>query len=301
VLKYIPVKKQVKGGRIMSYDLCDYATVNKILSKYGFTFSKALGQNFLVDENVCPTMAHMLEADEHTGVLEIGPGIGVLTKELCKVAKKVVSIELDKRLYPVLEETLAEFDNFELVCGDVMKLDLNELIAQHFADCDTIKVCANLPYYITSPVIMTLLQSNLPICEIEVMVQQEAGERLCAEIPSRDAGAISVAVNYYGEAQILFNVGRDSFMPAPKVDSAVIKIKLRKEPEFKVKNEKHFFNLVKSAFAQRRKTLVNSISNTLGKPKAQIITALESLGLEQNVRAENIRMEDFVNLTDLLF
>lgn len=285
----------------MSYNLCDYNTVNKILSKHGFTFSKALGQNFLIDSDVCPTMADMLNADDNTGVLEVGPGIGVLTKELCKVAKKVVAIELDKRLYPVLDETLGEFDNFELVEGDVMKLDLNEIIKEKFADCDEVKVCANLPYYITSPVIMTLLESNLPISEIEVMVQREAAQRLCAEIGSRDAGAVSVAVNYYGESEILFNVGRESFMPSPKVDSAVIKIKLRQEPEFKVKNEKQFFALVKAAFAQRRKTLVNTLSNTLGKSKADITNALNELGLDTNIRAEKLTMEDFVNLTDLLF
>ncbi len=285
----------------MKYNLCDYNTVNRILTKHGFTFSKALGQNFLIDADVCPTMADMLNANEKTGVLEIGPGIGVLTKELCEVAGKVVAIELDQRLYPVLDETLADYDNFELVCGDAMKLDLNKIIAEHFDGCDDIKVCANLPYYITSPIVMTLLESNLPISEIEVMVQQEAAERLCAPIGSRDAGAVSVAVNYYAEAEILFNVGRESFMPSPKVDSAVIKIKLRNEPEFKVKNEKQFFSLVKAAFSQRRKTLVNCLSNTLGKSKNDIINALNELGLDQSIRAERLTMEDFVNLTDLLF
>lgn len=285
----------------MKYNLCDYNTVNKILTKHGFTFSKALGQNFLIDADVCPTMAEMLNANDKTGVLEIGPGIGVLTKELCEVAGKVVAIELDQRLYPVLDETLADYDNFELICGDAMKLDLKEIIKEHFDGCDEIKVCANLPYYITSPIVMTLLESNLPITEIEVMVQQEAAERLCAPIGSRDAGAVSVAVNYYGEAEILFNVGRESFMPSPKVDSAVIKIKLRNEPEFTVKNEKQFFSLVKAAFSQRRKTLVNCLSNTLGKSKADIVGALQELGLDQSIRAERLTMEDFVNLTDLLF
>jgi 16S rRNA (adenine1518-N6/adenine1519-N6)-dimethyltransferase len=285
----------------MSYDLCDYATINKILSKHGFTFSKALGQNFLIDSDVCPSMAEMLNADENTGVLEIGPGIGVLTKELCKVAGKVVAIELDKRLYPVLDETLGEFDNFELVEGDVMQLDLNNLIADKFNGFKSIKVCANLPYYITSPVIMTLLESNLPIDEIEVMVQKEAGERLCAQIGSREAGAVSVAVNYYGSAEMLFNVGRESFMPSPKVDSAVIKITLYKEPKYNVSDEKKFFSLVKAAFAQRRKTLVNSLSNSLGLPKEQITNALTQLGLQPTIRAEKLEMEDYVNLCDLLF
>lgn len=285
----------------MTYNLCDFSTINKILSKHGFTFSKALGQNFLIDGTVCPSMAEMLNADDKTGVLEIGPGIGVLTQELCRVAGRVVAIELDRRLYPVLEETLADYDNFELVEGDVMKLDLAELIAEKFKDCETVKVCANLPYYITSPIVMTLLESNLPISEIVVMVQREAAERLCAEIGTRDAGAVSVAVNYYGKAEILFEVGRESFMPSPKVDSAVIKITLRDSRDFNVNDEKKFVALVKSAFAQRRKTLVNSLSNTLGKSKSEITDALSELGLDPSVRAEKLTMEDLVNLSNLLY
>lgn len=285
----------------MSYNLCDYNTVNKILTKHGFTFSKALGQNFLIDSDVCPTMAQMLNANENTGVLEIGPGIGVLTKELCEVAGKVVAIELDKRLYPVLEETLAEYDNFELVEGDVMKLDLNKIISEKFDGYTSIKVCANLPYYITSPIVMTLLESNLNIDEIEVMVQKEAAERLCAEIGSRDAGAVSVAVKYYGDSEILFGVGRESFMPSPKVDSAVIKIYIRNEKKYDVNSEEKFFSLVKAAFAQRRKTLTNSLSNTLGKSKDEIVNALNELNLDANIRAEKLTMEDFVNLSNLLF
>ncbi len=285
----------------MDYNLCDYSTITKILSKYGFTFSKALGQNFLINADVCPAMADMLGSDDSTGVIEIGPGIGVLTKELCKTAKKVVAIELDKRLFPVLDETLADYGNLEIIEGDVMKLDLRELINEKFADCSSIKVCANLPYYITSPVIMTLLESNLPVDEIVVMVQKEAAERLCAPIGSREAGAVSVAVNYYGQAEILFEVGRESFMPSPKVDSMVIKITLRDSREYLINDEKKFFSLVKSAFSQRRKTLVNSISNTLGISKSDITNALNELGLDANIRAEKLRMEDFVNLYNSLY
>lgn len=285
----------------MDYNLCDYNTVTKILSKYGFTFSKALGQNFLIDADVCPAMADMLSSDDKTGVIEIGPGIGVLTKELCRVAKKVVAIELDKRLFPVLDETLADCDNLEIVEGDVMKLDIRELIDKKFSDCTKVKVCANLPYYITSPVIMTLLESNLPIDEIVVMVQKEAAERLCAPIGSREAGAVSVAVNYYGQAEILFGVGKESFMPSPKVDSSVIKITLRQDKEYSISDESKFFSLVKAAFSQRRKTLVNSISNTLGKSKSDITNALNALGLDANIRAEKLTMEDFVNLYNSLY
>lgn len=301
MLKYRMNKNFAESRSYMNYDLCDYSTINRILSKYGFTFSKALGQNFLIDSSVCPAMAEMLNADKNTGVLEIGPGIGVLTKELCKTAGRVAAIELDKRLFPVLEETLSEFDNLKLIEGDVMKLNLNELIEKEFKGFSSIKVCANLPYYITSPVVMRLLESNLPIREIEVMVQKEAAQRLCAQIGSRDAGAVSVAVNYYGDAQILFEVGRESFMPSPKVDSAVIKITLHNRPEFNVSDEKKFFAVVKAAFAQRRKTLVNSLSNSLGLSKNKITYALESLGLDSNIRAEKLEMEDFVNLSDLLY
>lgn len=285
----------------MNYNLCDYNTITALMKKQGFTFSKALGQNFLIDEEVCPRMAALLNADKHTGVIEIGTGVGVLTKELCKVAGKVVAIELDSRLFPILEQTLSDYDNFELVEGDIMKLDLSALISEKFKGFDDVKVCANLPYYITSPVIMTLLESKLPISEIEVMVQREAADRLCAEIGSRAAGAVSVAVNYYAKAQILFDVGRESFMPSPNVDSAVIRIILRDKPEFEVKDEKKLFQVVKGAFAQRRKTLVNSLSNTIGKSKDEIIDALNRLSLDSNIRAEKLTMEDFVNLTDLLF
>lgn len=285
----------------MDYNLCDYNTVTKILSKHDFTFSKALGQNFLINDEVCPAMADMLSAGDNTGVIEIGPGIGVLTKELCRTAKKVVAIELDKRLFPVLEETLDSCDNLEIVEGDVMKLDLGELIREKFTDCKNIKVCANLPYYITSPVIMTLLESNLPIDEIVVMVQKEAAQRLCAPIGSREAGAVSVAVRYYGEAEMLFEVGRESFMPSPKVDSAVIKIALHRSELYCVNDEKRFFKLVKAAFSQRRKTLVNSISNTLEKSKSDIAGALTELGLDVNIRAEKLTMEDFVNLYNSLY
>jgi 16S rRNA (adenine1518-N6/adenine1519-N6)-dimethyltransferase len=226
-------------------DLYDVNTVRKLLARHGFTFSKALGQNFLIDGDVCPAMARSLNADGGTGVLEIGAGIGVLTKELCAVAGKVVALELDGRLIPVLEETLADCDNLEIINGDVMKLDLNELIADKFSGCTCVKVCANLPYYITSPVIMTLLESALPIDEITVMVQKEAGERLCAQVGTREAGAVTVAVNYYADSEVLFEVGRECFMPSPKVDSVVIRLKIRKEKAYAVKNRaqqyiKHF-------------------------------------------------------------
>lgn len=281
-------------------NLYDYNTVNRILTSHGFTFSKALGQNFIVDPDICPAMAEELSANDKTGVLEVGPGIGVLTKELCKVCGKVVSVELDKRLFPVLNETLCEFDNLEIVEGDVLKLDLNEIIKEKFSGMTSVKVCANLPYYITSPVIMALLEKKLPIDEIIVMVQKEAAERLCAEIGSRDSGAVTVAVNYYAEAEMLFEVEKNCFYPAPKVDSAVIRLKIRKRPAVNVKDEEHFFKIVKAAFSQRRKTALNCLSNGLGASKAKVSEALSAIGKDEKSRAENFTMEEFAQLSELL-
>lgn len=281
-------------------DLYDYKTINKILTAHGFTFSKSLGQNFLIDPNVCPEMARHLGADKDTGVIEIGPGIGVLTKELCRVAGKVVAIELDKRLFPVLAQTLGEFDNLELVEGDVLSLDLAALIEEKFSDMKNVKVCANLPYYITSPVIMKLLESRLPIEEIVVMVQKEAAERFCAEIGSRESGAVTVAVNYYAEAEMLFEVTKDCFYPSPKIDSAVMRLTLRDKPPVEVKDEKHFFSVVKAAFAQRRKTALNSLSSSLGVSKDRVLSALNEIGVDEKARAESFSLEQLARLSEIL-
>ena len=281
-------------------NLYDINTVKRILMKHGFTFSKALGQNFIIDPEVCPAMADALCADEKTGVLEIGPGIGVLTKELCKVCGKVISIELDKRLFPVLKETLSEFDNLEIVEGDVLKLNLQEIIKEKLGGMHSVKVCANLPYYITSPIIMNLLESRLPIECITVMVQKEAGVRLCAEPGTREAGAVSAAVRYYAEPKMLFNVSRGSFMPAPNVDSCVIRLDIKKEPPVKVSDEKLYFHVVRGAFSQRRKTLVNSLSSVLGVPKAEAAEAVKAAGLPENIRPEQLRLEDFAAVSEQL-
>lgn len=281
-------------------NLCDYNTVNKVLAKHGFTFSKALGQNFLINPEVCPAMADSLNANDKTGVIEIGAGVGVLTKELCRVAGKVVTVELDKRLFPVLDETLTDCNNLSLIEGDIMKINLNELIKNEFPQMNTVKVCANLPYYITSPVLMMLLQSNAKIDEIVVMVQKEAAERFCAPVGSRECGAITVAANYFAKTEMLFEVGKESFMPSPKVDSAVMKLTLRKKKEINVENEKHFMAVVKAAFAQRRKTALNCLSNGLGISKPEIAKALATLGIDEKARPESFSMEDFANLSKLI-
>ena len=281
-------------------NLCSYSEINSLLKRHGFTFSKALGQNFIVNEKICPAMAQSLNANDKTGVLEIGPGIGVLTNELCAVAGKVVSVELDSRLFPILSETLCGFDNIEIVEGDALKMDLNAMIEEKFAGMSDIKVCANLPYYITSPIIMKLIESRLPVSEIVVMVQKEAADRLAAEIGSRESGALTVAAQYYAEIEKLFDVGRGSFMPQPRVDSAVIKLKVRKEPPVRPENEKRFFEIVRSAFAQRRKTALNSLSSSLGVPKDKVRSALEEIGRQENDRAERFSMQEFAALSDLI-
>ncbi len=280
-------------------NLADIRTVKELLTPLGFSFKKSLGQNFLIDPDVCPAMAESA-ADGETGILEIGPGVGVLTVECAKVAKKVVAIELDNRLKPVLAKTLADYPNAEVVFGDAMELDLTALIKEKFSNCKKVAICANLPYYITSPIIMKLLTSKLPIESITVMVQKEAGERLCAEVGSRDAGAVTVAVAYYAKAQLLFEVGRDSFMPPPNVDSAVIRLDVLENPPAKVKNEEFFFSLIKACFAQRRKTLCNTVSNTLGIGKEKIANALKELGLSETVRSEALTFEQLAALSDKL-
>ena len=276
--------------------LSDISTIRAVLEKNGFHFSKALGQNFLINPSVCPRMAALSGAVDCAGAVEVGPGIGVLTWELSKVAKKVVSIELDKRLLPVLDETLAGCDNVKILNADVMKLDLRRMIEEEFPGGE-VAVCANLPYYITSPVIMRLLEERLPVTSITVMVQKEAAERLCAHPGERACGAVSAAVWYYAEPEILFQVSRGSFMPAPNVDSAVIRLHIRKTPPVEVADEPFFFRVVRAAFAQRRKTAVNSIANTLGRSKQAVATAFDAAGVPQNARAEALTLEDFAALT----
>ena len=280
-------------------ELSDKKSVSRILESGGFTFKKSLGQNFLIDPSVCPAMADAA-CGEDTGVIEIGPGAGVLTAELAKRAKRVVSIELDERLRQVLAKTLADFDNVKLIFADVMKTDLSAVIKENFSDCGRVTVCANLPYYITSPVIMSLLESRLPVESITVMVQKEAAQRLCAEVGSRDAGAVTAAVKYYAESEILFEVPKTSFMPPPKVDSAVIQLKILEKPPVETKDEEFFFKFVKSCFAQRRKTLVNTVSSTLGIDKEALRGALADIGLEPTVRGEALTLPQLAKLADRL-
>lgn len=281
----------------MIYELSDKRVIEKLLAKAGFTFKKSLGQNFLIDPNVCPAMA-AASADADTGVIEIGPGIGVLTVELAKTAKKVVAVELDERLKPVLSETLEDFDNVKVIFADVLKVDLKQLIEEEFFDCSRVTIAANLPYYITSPIIMALLESRLPIDCVTVMVQKEAAERFAAKIPGREVGAVTLAAAYYADVEQLFDVGRECFTPSPNVDSAVIKFNILKENAVSVKNEKRMFGLIKSAFLHRRKTLVNSVSASGFAEKSDLIQGLTDLNLPPTARAEQLTLEQFALLSE---
>lgn len=278
--------------------LTDAGTIKELLARHGFTFSKAMGQNFLINPSVCPRMAEGCGADLSTGVLEIGPGIGVLTKELAQRAKKVVAIELDHRLLPVLKETLADYDNITLVQGDAMKLDLQALLKREFGDMPVV-VCANLPYYITSPLIMRLLEEQLALESITVMVQKEAADRLCAKVGSRQSGAVTVAVHFYAEPKRLFTVSPGSFLPAPRVDSAVIRLDLLEHPPVEA-DQQALFRVVRGGFSQRRKTLCNALSSSLSLTKQEIAATMEECGIPSSARAEQLSLEEFACLSRTL-
>ncbi len=280
-------------------NLTNISVVKELLEKYGFSFSKGLGQNFLINPSVCPRIAEYGFAQEGFGILEIGTGFGTLTAELAKGADKVTAVEIDSRLLPVLEETLADFDNINIINKDIMKVNLSELIEQEFQGMK-VAVCANLPYYITSPIIMLLLESEIPVEAITVMVQKEAAQRLCAKVGTRQAGAVTAAVQFYGTAETLFDVSRGSFMPAPNVDSAVIQIRPDNRYRSMVNNKELFFKVVRGAFSQRRKTMANSLSSMLKISKDVLYDCMEKTGLDRNVRAEALSMEELIAFTNQL-
>lgn len=272
--------------------LTNRTVIRQVMEKHGFTFSKALGQNFIVNPSVCPRIAQEGGAAPGVGVIEIGAGIGVLTAELARRADKVVCVEIDRRLLPILAETLAEFSNITIVNADVMKTDLAALIAREFPGMEVV-VCANLPYYITSPILMSLLEQRLPIRSITVMVQKEAAQRICAQPGTRDSGAISAAVRYYSQPRVLFPVSRGSFLPAPEVDSAVIRLDLHPTPPVAVADEATLFRVIRGAFGQRRKTVLNTLSAALELPKEETRALLEQAGVPATARAEALTLEQF--------
>lgn len=280
-------------------NLTNLSFMKSLCAKHGFVFEKKFGQNFIINPSVCPKIAEYAGVDENTCALEIGIGVGVLTTELAKRAKKVVAVEIDDSLKPLVAETLAEFDNVKIVWDDVLNVDLAKLIREEFVG-ERVVVCANLPYYITSPIITKLLSDNLPVENITVMVQKEAALRLCADEKSREIGAISMAVQYYSKPKICFNVSRGSFYPSPNVDSAVIRLDIRKDGKPTPKSEEKMFRLIRGAFGQRRKTFVNSVNATLGIPKRDIETALSQIGVDVRIRPEKLTLAQYAALSDIL-
>ncbi|MBO9131292.1 16S rRNA (adenine(1518)-N(6)/adenine(1519)-N(6))-dimethyltransferase RsmA [Bacillus sp. 165] len=285
----------------------DIATPNRtknILEKYGFSFKKSLGQNFLIDTNILNRIVDFADMQEGTGAIEIGPGIGALTEQLAKRAKKVVAFEIDQRLLPILNETLAPYENVRIVHKDVLKADIQGIIHEEFEEKQDLMVVANLPYYVTTPILFKLLEDRLPIRGIVVMLQKEVADRIAAKPGTKDYGSLSIAIQYYTEAETVMVVPRTVFVPQPNVDSAVIRLTKRMKPIVEVKDEDFFFEVVRSSFAQRRKTLINNLTNNLNsfpKDKALIEQVLLSVGIDAKRRGETLTIQEFAKLSDALF
>ena len=280
-------------------NLCNIDDIRAVLGRHGFRFSKSLGQNFLTAEWVPTRIAEECGVDADSCALEVGPGMGCLTEQLSQRAKKVCSIEIDRALFPVLDETLAHCDNVENVQGDVMKCDLAGICQEKFGDAP-VYACANLPYYITTPAISALLASKA-FDAITVMIQKEVAERICAPAGTSDYSAFTIYIDYFADAEILFQVPRDCFVPQPKVDSAVVRLTPRSHPPVPVCNEKLFFSLVKAAFGQRRKTLANALTSVLGGPlgKSGITQLITDCGFDARIRGEKLSIADYARLTEL--
>lgn len=273
-----------------------------ILKKYNITANKSLGQNFLINDEVIEKTVESANITDEDLVIEIGPGLGTLTNELLQRAKKVIAVELDGRMINILKDRFSLYTNFEIINQDILKVDLKTIIENEKVNNNikTVKIVANLPYYITTPIIMKLLEDNLDIESITVMVQKEVAKRLTTDPGNKLAGAITYSVNYYCEASEMVEVPKESFVPAPEVESEVIKLKLRKNPPVNVKNEEIFFKLIKASFMQRRKTFLNGVSNSGLASKEKIKTILESLNINENVRGENLSLEQFAQISNLI-
>ena len=275
------------------------SATKEIINKYSFAFQKKFGQNFLIDSNVLESIIRGAEITKDDFVLEIGPGIGTMTQYLCEAARQVVAVEIDKMLIPILEDTLSEYDNVEVINQDVLKVDIKSL-SEEKNNGKPIKVVANLPYYITTPLIMGLFESGVPIDSITIMVQKEVADRMQTGPGSKDYGALSLAVQYYATAKVILNVSATCFMPRPNVDSAVIKLTRHKEPTVNVADEKLMFKIIRASFNQRRKTLVNGLKNSpeLSFSKEQIVKAIEKIGKPETIRGEALTLEEFAELAN---
>lgn len=281
--------------------LSSHRATKEVVNKHNFKFSKSLGQNFLIDDNVIDRILEGARLSETDRIIEVGPGIGTLTREMGKVAENVVAIEIDKTLIPILKETLADLDNVEVVNEDILKVDVQGLINEKL-NGGPVKLVANLPYYITTPIVMKFLEEDIPVTDIVVMVQKEVADRMKTGPGSKDYGALSLAVQYYATADIVLKVPASCFMPKPNVDSAVIKLTRHKDTQVKVSNEKLMFKIIRASFNQRRKTLANGLKNSpeLNFTREQVTEALVSMGKSESVRGEAFTLEEFAKLTDIL-
>ena len=277
--------------------LSSHKATKEVVQKHNFKFSKSLGQNFLIDTNVIDRILEGARVQEGDYVIEVGPGIGTLTKEMGRTAEKVVAIEIDKTLIPILEETLADFPNIEVINQDILKVDVQELVKAKL-NGGPVKLIANLPYYITTPIVMKFLEEDIPVTDIVVMVQKEVADRMNAQPNSKDYGALSVAVQYYCDTEIVAKAPRHMFMPQPNVDSTVIGLHVRKEKKYNVDNEDIFFKTVKASFGQRRKTLLNSLGGLGFLSKDQIKIALQEANIDEKRRGETLSIEEFASLSN---
>lgn len=275
----------------------------EILETHGFSFKKSLGQNFLIDVNILKNIIDHAGIDSTTGAIEIGPGIGALTEQLAQHAGKVVAFEIDQRLLPILDESLSDYDNVEIINQDILKADVKEVVSTHLNDVENVKVVANLPYYITTPILMQLLMAKLPIDSITVMIQKEVADRMAAQPNTKSYGSLSIAVQYYTEANVAMNVPKTVFMPQPNVDSSVLHLQMRENPPVQVKNESFFFDVVKATFGQRRKTLMNNLARHFKSEmeKPEIRKRLETVDIDPTRRGESLSMEEFARLADAFY
>lgn len=288
----------------MHKDIATPVRTKEILDKYGFSFKKSLGQNFLIDTNILNRIVDHAQLTDGSGAIEIGPGIGALTEQLAKRAEKVVAFEIDQRLLPILEDTLSPYPNVKIIHSDVLKADVHAVMEQEFAQFKDVMVVANLPYYVTTPILMKLLEERLPIRGIVCMLQKEVGDRISAKPGTKEYGSLSIAVQYYTKAETVMIVPKTVFMPQPNVDSAVIRLTLHDEPPVKVKDEAFFFHVTRSSFAQRRKTILNNLTSQLpdGKLKKESIqAALQQAGVEESRRGETLTIEEFAQLSNALY
>lgn len=287
----------------MNKDIATPIRTKEILKKYGFSFKKSLGQNFLIDSNILKRIVDFADLTDKSGAIEIGPGIGALTEQLARSSKKVTAFEIDQRLLPILADTLSPYNNVTIIHEDILKADVGRVMAEEFTDIQDVMVVANLPYYVTTPIILKLLSENLPIRGIVCMLQKEVADRIAAKPGTKEYGSLSIAIQYYTIAETVMIVPKTVFMPQPNVDSAVIRLTKRDKPVVEVRDENFLFTITRASFAQRRKTILNNLTSQLPDGKAkkeQIIKALEQTGIDPTRRGETLSIEEFGRLSDAL-